>query len=88
MPEGPLFSFKSELHEFGIDEDGDPITVNVVSDDMVSVQSAPNAREPKLTPTSKPCSASCMTPEHVVFDAKSGTARQKTSASEYDAEPT
>jgi AAA domain len=50
MPEGPLFSFKSENHDFGVDEDGDAITVNVVSDDMVSVQSAPNAREPKLTP--------------------------------------
>src|SRR5439155_26201386 len=31
LPEGPLFSFKSELHEFGLDEDGDPITVNIVS---------------------------------------------------------
>jgi hypothetical protein len=30
-PEGPLFSFKSEVHEFGTDEDGDPITVNIVS---------------------------------------------------------
>ncbi len=31
VPEGPLFSFRSEVHEFGHDEDGDPITVNVVS---------------------------------------------------------
>jgi hypothetical protein len=31
MPEGPLFSFKSETHDFGTDEDGDPITVNIVS---------------------------------------------------------
>lgn len=30
-PEGPLFSFKSIVHEFGLDEDGDPITVNIVS---------------------------------------------------------
>jgi len=30
MPEGPLFSFKSKLFEFGTDEDGDPITVNIV----------------------------------------------------------
>jgi hypothetical protein len=43
-PEGPLFSFRSEIHEFGHDEDGDPITVNVVSSDEVSVQSAPKGR--------------------------------------------
>jgi hypothetical protein len=36
-PEGPLFSFKSEVHEFGIDEDGEPITVNVVSQEEVSI---------------------------------------------------
>ncbi|MFA5952757.1 MAG: AAA family ATPase [Hyphomicrobium sp.] len=35
-PEGPLFSFKSEIFDFGIDEDGDPITVNVVSSETVS----------------------------------------------------
>ena len=35
-PEGPLFSFKSENHSFGTDEDGDPITVNVVSSEDVS----------------------------------------------------
>jgi hypothetical protein len=34
-PEGPLFSFKSELYEFGIDDDGDPITVNIVSSEEV-----------------------------------------------------
>ncbi|WP_338821433.1 AAA family ATPase [Bradyrhizobium septentrionale] len=39
-PEGPLFSFKSEMHEFGLDEDGDPITVNVVSTDDVEAQAA------------------------------------------------
>jgi hypothetical protein len=38
-PEGPLFSFKSEVFEFGIDEDGDPVTVNIVSPEEVSVQS-------------------------------------------------
>jgi AAA domain len=41
-PEGPLFSFKSEVHEFGHDEDGDPITVNVVSSEEVSAR--PNSR--------------------------------------------
>ena len=35
-PEGPLFSFKSEVHDFGTDEDGDPITVNIVSSEEVS----------------------------------------------------
>jgi hypothetical protein len=53
MPEGPLFSFKSDLHEFGIDEDGDPITVNVVSDEGVSIQSTPKASERKLTPNER-----------------------------------
>jgi AAA domain len=37
-PEGPLFSFKSEVHEFGRDEDGDPITVNVVSAEEIGTQ--------------------------------------------------
>lgn len=36
MAEGPLFSFKSEVHEFGVDEDGDPVTVNIVSDEVIS----------------------------------------------------
>jgi hypothetical protein len=49
-PEGPLFSFKSETHEFGADEDGDPITVNVVSGEDVSAQVAPKPREAKLKP--------------------------------------
>lgn len=35
-PEGPLFSFKGEVYEFGKDEDGDPITVNIVSSEDVS----------------------------------------------------
>jgi hypothetical protein len=37
-PEGPLFSFKSEVHEFGHDEDGDPITVNIVSSEEVEAR--------------------------------------------------
>ena len=37
-PEGVLFSFKSEVHDFGTDEDGDPITVNIVSSEEVSPQ--------------------------------------------------
>jgi hypothetical protein len=49
MPEGPLFSFRSDIHEFGTDEDGDPITVNVVSEEEVSAQSSPKAAEPKLS---------------------------------------
>jgi RecA-family ATPase len=51
-PEGPLFSFKSEVHEFGRDEDGDPITVNIVSREAVPAPSqSPN--EPKLTPNER-----------------------------------
>jgi hypothetical protein len=49
-PEGPLFSFRSEVHSFGTDEDGDPITVNVVSGEPISVQSAPKSSDPKLKP--------------------------------------
>jgi hypothetical protein len=44
-PEGPLFSFKSEVHDFGTDEDGDPITVNIVSGEEVFGQCAPKPRE-------------------------------------------
>lgn len=51
-PEGPLFSFKSEVHEFGHDEDGDPITVNVVSSEAVPAQS-PHLQEPRLTPNER-----------------------------------
>jgi hypothetical protein len=38
LPEGPLFAFKSELHEFGADEEGDPVTVNVVSSEHCDVR--------------------------------------------------
>jgi hypothetical protein len=51
MAEGPLFSFKSIVHEFGLDEDGDPITVNIVSPE--DVQAKPAEREPKLTANQK-----------------------------------
>ena len=30
VPEGKLFSFGSQLHSFGVDDDGDPIDVNVI----------------------------------------------------------
>lgn len=49
MPEGPLFSFKSDLHEFGTDEDGDLITVNVVSEEIISSQVAAKPGEPRLS---------------------------------------
>ncbi|MBR1173685.1 AAA family ATPase [Bradyrhizobium sp. KB893862 SZCCT0404] len=39
-PEGRLFSFGSEIYTFGEDEDGDPITVNIVSSEEVSAQVA------------------------------------------------
>jgi hypothetical protein len=48
-PEGPLFSFGSELYDFGTDEDGDPITVNIVSSEEVSAQVVQKPRDPKLT---------------------------------------
>lgn len=40
-PEGLLFSFKGEVHHFGVDDDGDPITVNIISRDTVEAQSKP-----------------------------------------------
>ncbi|WP_426615403.1 AAA family ATPase [Bradyrhizobium sp. McL0616] len=45
-PEGPLFSFKSKVHEFGLDEDGDPITVNIVE---TADAPAPTSRSAKLS---------------------------------------
>jgi hypothetical protein len=47
-PEGQLFSFKSEVHDFGTDEDGDPITVNIVSSEQVTAAPTAN-RGAKLT---------------------------------------
>ena len=38
--ERPLFSFKPELVEDGVDEDGEPTTINIVSQDDVSTQDA------------------------------------------------
>ena len=52
-PEGPLFSFKSDIYEFGQDEDGDPITVNVVSSESVDASQSATHREPKLTANQK-----------------------------------
>jgi hypothetical protein len=46
LPEGPLFSFKSEIHTFGQDEDGDPITVNIVAE---AEKTAAKPTEPRLT---------------------------------------
>src|SRR4029079_2934465 len=51
-PEGVLFSFKSEVHDFGADEDGDPITVNIVSTAECSSSPAP-PREPKVSPNQR-----------------------------------
>jgi AAA domain len=48
-PEGPLFSFESELFEFERDEDGDPVTVNIVSDEPLSLQHETAPEEPKLS---------------------------------------
>jgi hypothetical protein len=62
-PEGPLFSFKSEVFEFGIDEDGDPITVNIISSADVSTEVA-------MKPASK-LSANQQTFFRLLFDAGS-----------------
>jgi hypothetical protein len=51
-PEGPLFSFASTIHDFGTDEDGDPMTVNIVSSEEVA-QVKPSSSEPKLTPNQR-----------------------------------
>ena len=48
-PEGPLFSFKSETHDFGTDADGDPTTVNVVSAEEVSAEALSKPDQPCLT---------------------------------------
>jgi hypothetical protein len=45
--EGPLFSFTHAIHEFGLDEDGEPITVSIVSDELI--QSAAKTNELKLS---------------------------------------
>ena len=50
-PEGVLFSFKSELHDFGADEDGDPITVNIVSAEEITSAPEAHSRQAKLTET-------------------------------------
>ena len=49
-PEGVLFSFKSEVHDFGTDEDGDPITVNIVSSETVINAIRRRIARPKLKP--------------------------------------
>jgi hypothetical protein len=42
--EGPLFSFTSEIHDFGLDRDGEPLTVNIVShEDVATVPSGRRA---------------------------------------------
>jgi hypothetical protein len=51
--EGPLFSFTNAIHEFGLDEDGEPITVSIVSDEVISSQLATKSSEPKLTPNQR-----------------------------------
>jgi AAA domain len=47
-PEGQLFSFKSEVFDFGPDEDGDPRTVNIVSAEECGSAPAPH-RGSRLT---------------------------------------
>lgn len=49
MAEGPLFSFKGEVHDFGADKDGEPNTVNIVSSEEVTATSSSASTEPKLS---------------------------------------
>ena len=58
-----LFSFKSEVHDFGTDEDGDPITVNVVSSENGRCNAIPSASrtETQAKPADGLC-ASCIPP--------------------------
>jgi hypothetical protein len=49
-PEGPICSFKSEMFEFGLDDDGDPITVNIVSGEEVSQSATVSTGKRRLSP--------------------------------------
>lgn len=51
-PEGVLFAFTSEIFSFGLDEDGDEISVNIVSAETPATPTA-TGREPKLTANQK-----------------------------------
>lgn len=46
MPEGPLFSFESEMHVFGTDEDGDTIDVNIISAREIEAKTNGKAEKP------------------------------------------
>lgn len=87
-PEGPLFSFRSETYEFGVDEDGDPITVNIVSGEDLSVQLAPKPQEPRLTANQKTGLPSCMAPATTVSFLKTGIPRRERQASARAGKPT
>jgi hypothetical protein len=47
IPERPLFSFTSDLHQFGVDEDGDPTTVNIVV--PTEIATSPVAKPGQMT---------------------------------------
>lgn len=51
-PEGTLFSFKSQNHDFGPDEDGDPQTVNIVSPEVAETPAARKSGD-SLTPNQR-----------------------------------
>lgn len=50
--ERDIFSFTGETYEFGKDEDGEPVTVNIISSEEATKRQ-PVAREPKLTANEK-----------------------------------
>jgi hypothetical protein len=85
-PEGPLFSFKSDVHEFGQDDDGDPITVNVVSGEVVAGAAA-KPSDPKLSPNQRVCSAFCTKRARPACPSNNGTSKPALSTSAKHARP-
>lgn len=55
MPEGPLFSFKSDVHEFGVDADGDILSVNIISDAPIDGNAAQGGRARNLSKGASTC---------------------------------
>lgn len=56
-PEGALFSFNSETFDFGLDEDGDPISVNIVAAEQVATVTGASMPTSKTNNTRLPKAA-------------------------------
>jgi hypothetical protein len=62
--EGVLFSFKSEFHDFGPEDDGDPQTVNIISGEECNSTPAPHrTASQSCPPTGASCSGSWLMPD-------------------------